>query len=184
MMIKDHTASTDKLKKAAGQANPPLTPSATMNAEQTANLEALRTASGTGFDALYKEQQTAAHRQALTALQHRLLAVQDGAAEAATLDQVLERLGNLMAEPQNPATADADADAKAYVHGEMAINEQASTFDLFMAMTKWGSLGVAVLLVFLVMWFHPGGSFIAGLIGAGVLAVVGGFALKSKPQSH
>ena len=89
-----------------------------------------------------------------------------------------------MAEPHNPATADADADAKAYVHGEMAINEQASTFDLFMAMTKWGSLAVAVLLVFLVMWFHPGGSFIAGLIGAVVLAVVGWFALKSKPQSH
>lgn len=89
-----------------------------------------------------------------------------------------------MAEPHNPATAEADADAKAYVHGEMAINEQASTFDLFMAMTKWGSLGVAVLVLFLTLWFHPGGSFMAGLIGAVVLSVVGWFALKSKPKAH
>ena len=89
-----------------------------------------------------------------------------------------------MAEPHNPATAEADADAKAYVHGEMAINEQASTFDLFMAMTKWGSLGVAVLVLFLTLWFHPGGSFVAGLIGAVVLSVVGWFALKSKPKAH
>jgi multisubunit Na+/H+ antiporter MnhB subunit len=89
-----------------------------------------------------------------------------------------------MAEPHNPATAEADADARAYVHGEMAINEQASTFSLFMGMTKWGSLAVAVLLVFLVLWFHPGGSFIAGLIGAVVLSVVGWFALKSRPAAH
>ena len=89
-----------------------------------------------------------------------------------------------MAEPHNPATAEADADARAYVHGEMAINEQASTFDLFMAMTKWGSLGVAVLVLFLTLWFHPGGSFMAGLIGAVVLSVVGWFALKSKPKAH
>lgn len=89
-----------------------------------------------------------------------------------------------MAEPHNPATAEADADAKAYVHGEMAINEQASTFDLFMAMTKWGSLGVAVLVLFLTLWFHPGGSFMAGLIGAVVLSVVGWFALKAKPKAH
>ncbi|WP_374388561.1 aa3-type cytochrome c oxidase subunit IV [Brevundimonas sp.] len=89
-----------------------------------------------------------------------------------------------MAEPHNPATAEADADAQAYVHGEMAINEQASTFDLFIFMTKWGSLGVAVLLVLLTLWFHPGGSFIAGLIGAVVLSVVGWFALKSKPKAR
>jgi hypothetical protein len=89
-----------------------------------------------------------------------------------------------MAEPHNPATAEADADARAYVHGEMAINEQASTFDLFILMAKWGSLGVAVLLVFLTLWFHPGGSFVAGLIGAVVLSVAGWFALKSKPKAH
>ncbi|OGN49994.1 MAG: cytochrome C oxidase subunit IV [Caulobacterales bacterium RIFOXYB1_FULL_67_16] len=85
-----------------------------------------------------------------------------------------------MAKAENPATAQADADASAYVRGEMPIQEQAATFQLFMGLTKWGSLAVACLLVFLTLWFHPGGTLVAGILGAGVLAVVGGFALKSK----
>lgn len=89
-----------------------------------------------------------------------------------------------MAEPHNPATAEADADARAYVHGEMAVNEQVSTFALFMGLTKWASLAIAVLVLFLTLWFHPGGSFIAGLIGGAALGVAGWFALKSKPKAH
>lgn len=69
MMIRDHTSSTAKLKEAATKAEPAITPNAMMNSEQTANLEALRTASGAEFDALYKQQQVAAHQKALTALQ-------------------------------------------------------------------------------------------------------------------
>jgi putative membrane protein len=69
MMIKDHTASTAKLKDAAAKAEPAITPSPAMNAEQTANLEALRAASGAAFDTLYKQQQVAAHQKALAALQ-------------------------------------------------------------------------------------------------------------------
>lgn len=69
MMIKDHTASTAKLKEAAGKAEPAVTPKPTLNAEQTANLEALRGASGEQFDALYKQQQVMAHQKALAALQ-------------------------------------------------------------------------------------------------------------------
>ena len=84
-----------------------------------------------------------------------------------------------MADPHTPA----DADANAYVRGDMAINEQVSTFRLFVDLAKWGSLAVACLLVFLTLWFHPGGSFIAGLIGAVVLGVVGFVALKPKPGS-
>ena len=69
MMIKDHTASTAKLKAAASEADPAITPKPALNAEQTANLEALRGASGAQFDALYKQQQVAAHEKALAALQ-------------------------------------------------------------------------------------------------------------------
>lgn len=69
MMIKDHTASTAKLKEAAGKADPAITPKPAMTAEQTANLEALRAASGEAFDTLYKQQQVAAHQMALTGLQ-------------------------------------------------------------------------------------------------------------------
>ena len=86
-----------------------------------------------------------------------------------------------MADAHNPATAEADADATAYVRGGMQINEQAATFKLFMDLAKWGSLAVACLLLFLTLWFHPGGSFGAAFIGAAVLAVAGFFALKSKP---
>ncbi|MDO9587259.1 MAG: aa3-type cytochrome c oxidase subunit IV [Brevundimonas sp.] len=67
----------------------------------------------------------------------------------------------------------------AYVRGSQEIREQESTFEAFMGLTKWGSLILAALLVFLTLWFQPGGSFVSGLITAGVLAVAGFFFLKS-----
>ena len=87
-----------------------------------------------------------------------------------------------MADPHSP-TEHADHDADAYVHGTMTIEEQTSTYSLFMNMAKWGSLAIAALLLFLVLWFMPAGSFFTGLIGAVVLLVAGGFFLKSG-QSH
>lgn len=71
-----------------------------------------------------------------------------------------------------------------YVRGSQEISEQESTFSVFMGMTKWGSLVIAALLLFLTLWFQPGGSFIAGAIGAGVLLVAGFFFLKSSPKAH
>lgn len=64
-MVKDHTASTAKLKSAAGS----IKPDPTMNPEQQANIDALETASGAAFDTAYRTQQLAAHQKALTALQ-------------------------------------------------------------------------------------------------------------------
>lgn len=69
MMVKDHTNSTAKLQAAAGQADPAVTPRPALNPEQTANLEALRAASGAEFDVHYKQQQVAAHQKALAMLQ-------------------------------------------------------------------------------------------------------------------
>lgn len=88
-----------------------------------------------------------------------------------------------MAKAKNPATAQADADASAYVRGDMQINEQVSTFHLFMGLTKWGALAVACVLVFLTLWFHPGGNLMAALVGAVVLGGVGFFALKPKADA-
>ncbi|GAA0201618.1 putative membrane protein [Brevundimonas nasdae] len=85
-----------------------------------------------------------------------------------------------MADSHTPA-AEAHADAHDYQRGSMQITEQASTFDLFIVLAKWGSLSIAVLILALTLWFHPGGSFGAAFIGAAVLAVAGFFALKSKP---
>ena len=80
----------------------------------------------------------------------------------------------------DPHHADAHDD---YVRGSQEISEQESTFDLFMGLAKWGSLLTAVTLVFLVLWFQPGGSFVAGAISAFVVLAVGVFALRKK-KSH
>lgn len=71
----------------------------------------------------------------------------------------------------------------AYVRGSQEISEQESTFDAFIGMSKWGSLVIAAGLLFLTLWFQPGGSFVAGFISAVVLLVVGFFVLKS-PKKH
>lgn len=68
LMVEHHTASTEKLKAAGAKASPAITPSPTLNAEQEANLAALRAAEGAAFDTAYKAQQIAAHEKALAAV--------------------------------------------------------------------------------------------------------------------
>ncbi|CAN5357502.1 hypothetical protein BH10PSE1_BH10PSE1_18940 [soil metagenome] len=83
-----------------------------------------------------------------------------------------------MADPHH-ATDAADHDADAYQHGSMTIEEQVSTWKLVQALFSWGSLSIASILLFLVIWFQPGGSFIGGFL-AGVVVFVAGFVfLKS-----
>lgn len=72
-----------------------------------------------------------------------------------------------------------------YVHGEMDISQHKHSYELFADLTKWGSLHLAVVLVFIVvLTCIPG----AGLIPAGISAVVVGLLgfvlLKKKPDSH
>jgi hypothetical protein len=81
----------------------------------------------------------------------------------------------------DPHHADAQDD---YVRGSQEISEQAATFSLFIGLAKWGSLATAVSIVFLLLWFQPGGSLIAGAIAAFVVLVVGIFALRSKKKTH
>lgn len=88
-----------------------------------------------------------------------------------------------MADP-HPATDPADADAQAYQRGSMEINEQSATWDIFMGLTKWGSLGVAVLVLFLTQWFRPGGGFLVALVSAVVVLAVGFVSLKSAKPAH
>lgn len=68
MMIEDHSTSTANLKAAAAEAQPALTVAPELSAEQQAQLDELRQA-GEGFDALYRQQQVAAHEKALALLQ-------------------------------------------------------------------------------------------------------------------
>lgn len=83
-----------------------------------------------------------------------------------------------MADPHH-ASAAADHDAEAYQHGTMAIEEQASTWKLVQALFSWGSLSIASILLFLVLWFRPGGNFFGGFIAAVVVFTAGYFFLKS-----
>ena len=87
-----------------------------------------------------------------------------------------------MADPHHASDANAHDD---YVRGSQEIREQESTFSLFIGLAKWGSLATAVSIVFLLLWFQPGGSFIGGAITAVVVLVAGFFFLKSgKTSSH
>jgi hypothetical protein len=71
----------------------------------------------------------------------------------------------------------------AYVRGSQEISEQESTFDAFVGLSKWGSLIIAASLLFLTIWFQPGGAFIPAFISTVVVLVVGFFVLKS-PKKH
>ncbi|MDC7683509.1 aa3-type cytochrome c oxidase subunit IV [Asticcacaulis sp. BYS171W] len=72
-----------------------------------------------------------------------------------------------------------------YHKGEMDIHEQAATFDMFTGMAKWGSLVIAVGLLFFTVWFAvKGAGFIPAAISAFVVAVVGFLALKKGANAH
>jgi len=80
--------------------------------------------------------------------------------------------------------ADHHHDHSDYVHGEMDIHQNQSTYELFGNLTKWGSLIVAVALVFLVLLTCvPGAGLMTAAIVAIVLAVLGWVFLKKKPDA-
>ncbi|MEH6665252.1 MAG: aa3-type cytochrome c oxidase subunit IV [Brevundimonas sp.] len=81
-------------------------------------------------------------------------------------------------------THEADHDADAYLRGSQEISEQVSTWKLFMVLAKWGSLIVALHVVFLTLWFMPNGGFFPAAIVTAVLAVAGWWFLRSKPADH
>jgi putative membrane protein len=69
MLITDHEKSTADLKKAAGEAQPAIEVAPQMNAEQQANIQALRSANGAQFDQTWLQQQVMAHQKALALVQ-------------------------------------------------------------------------------------------------------------------
>ena len=68
MMVRDHTASSDKLKEAVANGGAELSVPPAMLPKHQQQLDALRNA-GDGFDSLYIQQQQMAHQEALTLLQ-------------------------------------------------------------------------------------------------------------------
>jgi hypothetical protein len=70
-----------------------------------------------------------------------------------------------------------------YHRGEMDISEQTATFDFFNTLTKWGSLIIGTLVLFLVLWFCTGVGFVGALVTAIVVDVIGVALLREKPQA-
>lgn len=66
MMIEDHTASTAKIKKAAKEASPAITPDATLTDDMRGKLADLAKLTGADFDKEYADQQIDAHQSALS----------------------------------------------------------------------------------------------------------------------
>jgi hypothetical protein len=71
-----------------------------------------------------------------------------------------------------------------YHRGEMDIHEQATTYHAFLAVSKWGSLALAAVLVGLVVAFATNAGIVAGIVTAVVITAVGYFALRSKPEAE
>ena len=73
--------------------------------------------------------------------------------------------------------------ASDYHRGEMDIQEQVSTFNLVMGMTKWGSLILTAFLLFLVLWFCTPAGFVSGFVTGGIVLALGIVLLRSKPEA-
>lgn len=75
--------------------------------------------------------------------------------------------------------------ASEYHRGEMDIHEQAKTYDFVMSLTKWGSLAVAALVLFLTLWFCTSFGFMGAVFSTIALSVVGFFFLRGgSSESH
>ena len=73
--------------------------------------------------------------------------------------------------------------ASHYHRGEMDIQEQVSTFNLVMGLTKWISLAMVSFVLWMVIWFCTSAGFLSGFIAGGVVLVLGIFLVRAKPQA-
>ena len=74
--------------------------------------------------------------------------------------------------------------ASHYERGHMEIGEQQQTFDLFIGMTKWGSLAAAALVLLFTLWFCTGAGFLGAVISAAVVVAVGVMLLRDKGEAR
>ena len=69
-------------------------------------------------------------------------------------------------------------------HGDMDIREQRSTWDFFMGLTKWGSLAVAVLVLFLTIAFCTPMGVGAAVVISIILLALGGWVLRKREKGE
>jgi hypothetical protein len=70
--------------------------------------------------------------------------------------------------------------ASEYHRGDMDIHEQASTYHAFNIGSKWGSLAIAVLVLFLTLFFCTDANFLTAAISSLVVLVLGIVLLREK----
>jgi hypothetical protein len=70
-----------------------------------------------------------------------------------------------------------------YHRGDMDIREQVSTYNLIMGFTKWGSLAIAAVVLFLTMWFSTNSGFLGALAATVLVIVVGVLLLREKRKA-
>lgn len=70
-----------------------------------------------------------------------------------------------------------------YEHGTMDVSEQAATFKLFTGLMKWNAYAFALVVLFLTVWFMPGGAFLPALISTAIVAAIGWWYLR-RPAAH
>ena len=70
-----------------------------------------------------------------------------------------------------------------YTRGEMDIEAHKASFHAFVLMSKWGSLTIASVLLMVVLWFCTGAGFLAGVVAAAVVAILGWLVLRDKPAA-
>jgi hypothetical protein len=67
-----------------------------------------------------------------------------------------------------------------YRHGEMNAATQVADYHVFLRLAKWAALHVAVLILFLTLWFCAGAGFLTALIAAVVVLALGIFVLRGR----
>jgi hypothetical protein len=72
----------------------------------------------------------------------------------------------------------------AYHRGDMDVREQRSTYDFFMGLTKWGSLAVAALLLFLTLAFCTPTGMGGALVAAFIALALGAWVLRKRQQGE
>ena len=65
-------------------------------------------------------------------------------------------------------------------HGQMDIAEQSASFDMFVKFTKWGSLAVAVMVLWATLMFCTSTGFVGAVVAALVLLAGGVGLLREK----
>ncbi len=71
-----------------------------------------------------------------------------------------------------------DKDGGEYHRGDMIIEEQRSTFNVFMALTKWGSVAVAAVLIWATLAFAVGTGVLTAFLVAAVFTAACIFFLR------